>query len=137
MKSRIFEIRSLTARRGRNKAVFSLALLLVLVYPFLLNPFQENIVPCFFKETIGADCPTCGLSRSIYEFSRFHLAEAFSFHLLGPFFYVGSLVFFLKLAIEWLTKKEIKLNISSGALKLGMFFAAGLWIIFWLNKLVR
>ena len=84
----------------------------------------------------GCDCPTCGLSRSIYEFSRFHLAEAFSFHFMGPFIYSGSLVVFLKFSIEWLVKKEMKLNISAGAVKLSIIFAVGLWIIFWFTKLI-
>ena len=110
MKSSIFEIRSLIARRAINKAVLSLVFLLMLVYPFLLNPFQENIAPCLFKEVTGYNCPTCGLSRSIFEFSRFHLAEAFNFHLMGPFVYLGSLVAFLKFSIECLLRKEIKLN---------------------------
>lgn len=136
MTSDFFRIRPLTKRQGRNKAVFSFALLIILFYPYVLNPFQDNLVTCYFKEVTGINCPTCGLSRSIYELTRFHIAKAFSFHFLGPFFYAGLVTAFFKFSTEIFVKKEIIFNISSKAMKLNVIFAAGLWLIFWLYTLV-
>jgi len=111
-----------------------LALLAVIIYPFMLDPFQANIVPCYFKELTGADCPTCGMSRSIYEFSRFRAAEAFSFHIAGPVLYSVSLLVFIKILIEYFLKKAVKLNISSKKISAAVFILAGFWLIYWLSR---
>ena len=137
MKNSLFDIRSLSKRRAGNKAVFSLALLAVLIYPFLLDPFRDNIVTCYFKDISGMECPTCGLSRSVYEFSRLSLAESFRFHILGPVLYTGSLLLFLKFSMEIIVKKKVKLNISPRITRAGILAAAGLWLIYWLFRILH
>ncbi len=46
------------------------------------------VVPqlCLWRRLFGADCPGCGLTRSVVLAARCHVAAAFESHRIGPVF---------------------------------------------------
>ena len=109
------------------------AMITVSVY---FDPANYSITDCSFKEITGYSCPSCGLTRSFHASANLHIAQAFAFHLLGPFFLLGSLLLFLKFAIESASGKTIKLKLNRTAIKTGILIIGLTWIIYWIVRLV-
>ena len=56
---------------------------------------------CPFFNVTGVPCPGCGLTRSFVCFAHAHLSEAFRWHLLGPGFFSGALLYLLGTVLKW------------------------------------
>lgn len=59
------------------------------MHPFLLH-INEYLLPCFYKQQFGVDCPGCGLQRAFVELLQGNFTESLMlypalFPLLGMF----------------------------------------------------
>ncbi len=100
------------------------------------DPVNYKITDCSFKHFTGVSCPGCGLTRSFHAGANLDIAEAFAFHLLGPFFLLGFLVLFIKYLFDFITGKSIQLKIQ-GAIIRTIFLVIGItWLGFWICRMV-
>ena len=127
---------SLSAIDLRIRLIFTIFLMIILLFPFLTDPGNVSLLSCKFHELTGYSCPTCGMSRSFYAFTHFHFLESLKFHMFGPLVYLILLIFFLKTVIELISGTAVKTGFSKKVLKmslLGFFF---LWTLFWLGRIL-
>lgn len=75
----------------------------------LYDPFESDLLSCQFKNLTGYDCPTCGLSRSIYCLMSFRFLDSLKYNPLGPVIFIGLVMLFIKLGIELLSGKEFRI----------------------------
>ena len=109
-------------------------LLLFLVFPFLTDHGDTGLV-CRFHQMTGLSCPTCGMSRSLYELVHFHLPASFRMHLMGPVVYLTALLLFLKVTAEVITGRKIDPGLRPVLIRHILFFTAVVWIIYWLVRM--
>jgi hypothetical protein len=110
-------------------------LLLIFFFSSLcINPQKTPLLSCFFHEKTGFSCPTCGISRSFYSFSRLNISESFHYHWMGPIMYILLLILLLKLTIEIATKRNVQLIIKPIIKKIFVFLFLFLWLIFCLIR---
>ena len=131
---RIILIFDLQSRDRMNKVFFAYILLMIFLISLFLNPEKVGFLTCFFRQTTGHRCPTCGLSHSFYAMSHLHLQESFKFHLMGPIIYSILLFLFLKFSFEIVTKKEIQIKINPIITKIGLIIFITLWMSFWMIR---
>jgi hypothetical protein len=80
-------------RQGRWwRAVAGMLAILVVVTSYTLSPDRLPLGPCFFKQTTGVSCLSCGLTRSFHACAHGQWPEAFRFHVFGPLFFMGVLI---------------------------------------------
>ena len=46
----------------------------------MIKWFEEHMLPCFYKQTFGLDCPGCGIQRSILSLLKGDFAHSFEFY---------------------------------------------------------
>lgn len=86
--------------------------IITLIIPFFLMFFNEDNhletaqSLCPFKMITGFPCPGCGITKSLVYFYHGDFYKSISYHILGPFVIVFSVVSIVILTIELLTKKE-------------------------------
>lgn len=125
------------SKRQWNYRLFLVSLFLsLIVLTIFVDPRDVSILACRFKSISGTSCPTCGMSRSFYAFSHLHIAEAFSYHLLGPVLYLSILILTVKSAVELYLKKEIKTILNPVYLKIFLILAIVAWLGIWLNNFI-
>jgi len=61
---------------------------------------------CPFKMTTGFPCPGCGITKSLVYFYQGDFYKSISYHILGPFVLLFSLISVVVLTLELFTKKE-------------------------------
>lgn len=66
---------------------------------------------CWYKENLGIECPSCGLTRSFISIGDFNLKQAFSYNRIGFFVYL-LMIFVLILNIMGI--KEAKFTSKFG-----------------------
>jgi|GEM_PF-2454528 len=80
----------------RKELIRTIIAALVVAASYLYPLFRERVrgvTPCFFHLLTGKPCPLCGMTRSFAAAARLHVSEAFWYHLLGPFFFLGLLLY--------------------------------------------
>lgn len=133
---KFFNIYPLSKRQWNNR-VFLVSLFLGLILlTIFVDPRNVSMLACRFKSMSGANCPTCGISRSFYAFSHLHIAEAFSYHLLGPVLYLSILILSVKSAVELFLKKELKTILNPVYLKIFLILTVIAWLGIWLNNFI-
>jgi hypothetical protein len=124
-------------RTGRNRYVWILLLLGILLLLIFVNPEKIHFISCPFKQITGISCLTCGLSRSFHAASHFQLKEAFRFHLMGPILLGVLFLFFVKFSIEEVTRREIRIPAKPVIMKIVLVLLCGMWIGFWIMRLIN
>jgi hypothetical protein len=85
---------------------------LTLMVPFFLmffngdNHLETDQSLCPFKMVTGFPCPGCGITKSLVYFYEGDFYKSISYHILGPFVIVFSLIAIVVLTTELITKKE-------------------------------
>jgi hypothetical protein len=107
---------------SKDKAIIRTAGI-VLIFAFLLaakcyNPFESRLITCRFKELTGYECPTCGMSRSVYSLISFDIADSIRYNPLGIVLVLGLLTLLIKFAAELISKKEIVIPLTKSSRKL-------------------
>jgi len=69
-----------------NNQLIRLTVLFVLVLVVALIPrdilFDETHVVCIQYYLFGFQCPLCGMTRAVYEFTHLHFASAISYNMV-------------------------------------------------------
>jgi hypothetical protein len=99
------------------------------------NPFESELIGCQFKNLTGFDCPTCGVSRSMYSVMNFQIWNSIAYNPLGVMAVVGLLFSLLKMSIELLLKREISFHWKKNTLKIVLFTLTSVIAINWMIKL--
>ena len=125
--------------RRRSAEGYVRIIWLVLLGSFLLFPFLTDHghtgLTCQFHKMTGLSCPTCGMSRSLYELVRLHIAASFKYHLFGPVVYLTGLLLFLKVGAEIVTGRRIRSSFRPVVLRKMLYYTAMAWVIFWLARM--
>jgi hypothetical protein len=85
---------------------------ITLMVPFFLmffngnNHLETDQSLCPFKMITGFPCPGCGITKSLVYFYEGDFYKSISYHILGPFVIVFSLIAIVVLTTELITKKE-------------------------------
>lgn len=85
---------------------------ITLIFPFFLmfqnkeNQLETAQSYCPFKMVTGFPCPGCGITKSLVYFYEGNWYKSISYHILGPFVVIFSIVTILVLITELITKKE-------------------------------
>ncbi len=115
-------------------------LLLVVTTIFLIsifwNPEQTNILPCYFQQLTRHPCPSCGLSRSFHAIAHGQLRQAVQFHPLGVVIYLGLMAFLLKVVVELLWHKQMRIILNARAKSMAIVTLGWLWIGCWIYRLL-
>jgi len=83
-----------------------LGILIVYLFPWI----SYLVPPCFFYRITGFPCPSCGMTRSVFSFSRLDIGAAFFYNPLFAICSIGiilttvfsiSLYFFDKRYLHW------------------------------------
>lgn len=111
-------------------------LFLIILVSIYFDPAKYKITDCSFKHLTGVSCPGCGLTRSFHAGANFYIAEAFAFHLLGPFFLLGFCFMVLKYLAESITGKTIQLKNNRKLIKTTLLIIGITWAGFWLSRMV-
>ncbi|MFZ5518002.1 MAG: DUF2752 domain-containing protein [Candidatus Zhuqueibacterota bacterium] len=102
---------------------------------FFIHPQHSFLPSCYFKSLTGLDCPSCGLSRSFYAVSHFHIHDAFRYHLMGPILFLIFALVLVKLSFEIALRKAIRVSIPRSAMTIALIVFFGTWLIYWLTRL--
>ena len=119
----------------KNRAIYASMIAVVLIVSFFLNPARIPFSICLFHRLTGLGCPTCGLSRSFYAISHFHLQEAFAFHWMGPIVYFAFLILFFKFSFETTARRTIQVRIGSLMMRIAIIVFLALWFGCWVVRL--
>lgn len=73
---------------GRRKLLVSriitagIIAVIVAAFAFVLirNPYENEILPCWYYTHLGFKCPSCGATRAAYSIATFDFATAFHYH---------------------------------------------------------
>jgi len=119
---------------GTIHGVIILILLIFILFPFLTDHGDTGLT-CRFHELTGLSCPTCGMSRSLYELVHLHIAQSFRMHLLGPVLYLIAFVLFLKYTLEIFAGKKIIFERGNRFFKKILVLLIIVWIVFWIVRM--
>lgn len=111
-------------------------LFLIILASIYYDPVNYKITDCSFKHITGVSCPGCGLTRSFHAGANFHIAEAFAFHLLGPFFLLGFCFLVFKYLAESIAGKTIQMKNNRRVIKTILLIIGITWAGFWLSRMV-
>ena len=121
--------------RRRLSILWATLLLGFLVFPYLTNSGSTGYLECSFHQLTGLSCPTCGMSRSLYELSQFNILESFKMHLFGPVIYLLAVILFIKLSIEVIIGSTFKFEVNSIVIKRTFVAFGVIWVIYWLTRM--
>ncbi len=128
--------REISSTATLNRVAGASLILLVLLISIFVNPERVRLPVCIFRKITGHSCPACGLTRSFYAISHFHLLDSFRFHLMGPLIYFALIVLFIKFIFEILSGREIKIGKNTIILDVGVVMFLWLWIGYWIFRLI-
>jgi len=80
--------------------------------------FESRLITCGFKELTGYECPTCGMSRSIYSLISLNIADSIKYNPLGILLVLGLFALLIKFAAELISRKEIIVPVTKFSRKL-------------------
>lgn len=111
-------------------------LFLLILVSLYFDPVNYKITDCSFKHLTGVSCPGCGLTRSFHAGANLNIAQAFAFHLLGPFFLLGFIFLFLKYLVESVSGRSIQIKYNQ-AISITIFIIIGVtWAGFWISRMI-
>lgn len=128
---------SLSSIKRTNKFFWASALLMILLLSIFVNPDKVTFLSCFFRETTGQPCPTCGLSHSFYAISHLRLWDSFRYHLMGPIIFLSLIFIFSKFALEIATGREIQLRANPWVTRIFLIGFVCLWLCFWIVRFIN
>lgn len=132
---------ALNRKPGRRyfwlKGILVFTLLIFIAGLFFLKPQNLGLPACQFKSLTGYSCPSCGLTRSLFAISHLRFWDSLQLHPMGIVFYFFIFVLLLKFSLEFITATRIEVKINPRLLKYGMLFLAGVWLVFWLLRLLN
>ena len=114
----------------------ALVLFLIILASVYYDPVNYKITDCAFKHITGLSCPGCGLTRSFHAGANLHIAQAFAWHLMGPFFLLGFVLLFLKYLFESVTGKTILVKLNRAVVKTVFLLIAITWAGFWISRMI-
>jgi hypothetical protein len=130
----------IAAPLSKDKALVRIAGLVIIALFFVAarfyNPFELELLGCQFKNLTGLDCPTCGLSRSIFLLMNVQIWSSIKYHPLGVVVVVALFVFLLKFTAELILKREITILWKKNAMKILVFTLTSLVAANWFVKLL-
>jgi hypothetical protein len=95
----------------------------------LTNWLENHMMPCFYKQISGIDCPGCGMQRSFIELLNGEFTSSFKMYpaLLPVLFTLG------------LTAAHLLLKFKNGAvfIKYSFIFTISIIIISYIIRLLR
>lgn len=114
------EISKIYSYKNRNDLLLILFLFFILLLSFLLEvrgnysylPLWADVrVPdmCFFKNTTGHNCLSCGMTRSFISVSHLDFASAMRFNLAGIFAYALCVLQIVYRSVRVLTQNRSNL----------------------------
>jgi len=89
----------------------------------------------FFVLT-GIPCLFCGMTRSFLSMGSLDIGQAFVFHPLGPFLYIGLALTGAGMAFSIASRRRIHFATSRGLRRQMMFWVAFVFVAAWVLKLV-
>lgn len=101
----------------------------------LYNPFESELITCQFKDLTGYDCPTCGMSRSVYSFLSLDIIDSVRYHPLGGVLILGLLALMVRFAAELITGKEFIVPVTRSFRRFIILFILLLVFSTWALKL--
>lgn len=135
MQRLIYKDYTMNRARRRLSILWVTLLFGFLVFPYFTNSGSTGYFGCSFHQLTGLSCPTCGMSRSLYELSQFNILQSFKMHLFGPVIYLLAVVLFVKLSIEVITGSTLKFEINSKVIKRTIVAFGVIWVIYWLARM--
>lgn len=127
---------SVNSAQGRLNILWAFILLVFLIFPFFTNLGSTGVFACKFHQLTGLSCPTCGMSRSLYELTQFNLLESFKLHLFGPIVYILAIFLFFKLFLEIISGKSLTVGVSARIIKNTLIALGISWIVYWLVRML-
>ena len=115
--------------------LWAFILLVFLIFPFFTESGDTGVFGCTFHQLTGLSCPTCGMSRSLYELTQFNLLESFKIHLFGPVVYILAIFLFFRLCLAIVSGKSLAVRVSSRVIKITVVAIGIAWIIYWLVRM--
>ncbi|MBN1626946.1 MAG: DUF2752 domain-containing protein [Deltaproteobacteria bacterium] len=107
----------------------------LLIAARLYNPFESELMTCRFKDLTGYDCPTCGMSRSVYSILSLDIVDSVSYHPLGGLLILGLFAVLVRSAAELITGKEFIIPVKKSFRRFVMLFILFLLFATWIFKL--
>ena len=114
---------------SRKLAWFGLiGLFAVFLSSFLFSlPESNYFTICGFKNFTNLPCPGCGLTHSFCALGKGHLADAFTFNLLGPPLFLALLLLWVRSGCVLLNRTVVieRVDRMAGRLNIVKAFAIG------------
>lgn len=67
---------------------------------YMIHWLETHLSPCFFKSTIGIDCPGCGMQRAFIALLKGDISQSFNHHPALIPFLVTLLVLLVQLKLQ-------------------------------------
>lgn len=106
--------------------------------PGIFNISYSSFIVCPFLELSGLPCLFCGMTRSFMSMGGLDIGQAFTFHPLGPAFYLLTVLAALGLALSLAFKKRFVFSLNPaiwkaliGATAAGVLLAWPLKVYIW------
>lgn len=99
-------------KRQQRKIYGIIGAFITLIIPFflLLSNHDHHLETaqsfCPFKMLTGFPCPGCGITKSLVYCYEGDMVKSLSYHILGPFVILFSVVTIVVLCAELITKRE-------------------------------
>jgi len=130
-------IKPLSLKIISNRIFFLFSLMIIMFISVFLKPEYTVLPACYFRKITGFSCPTCGLSRSFFAISHLHFKDSFGYHLMGPIIFVIMLLLILKFSVEFISGREVQINVKGAVIKIALTAFIGVWIIFCIIRFVN
>ncbi len=114
-----------------HRIIAASAICLIFVVSVSATPEQLPLPVCLFKKLTGYSCPSCGMTHSFHAFAVGRPGPAFHYNRMGPFLFVLLMLLFLKLSLELVTQREIRMRRPKIPLRIACLLISGLWMAFW------
>ncbi len=126
---------SVNSAQGRLYILWAFILLVFLIFPYFTESGSTGIFGCKFHQLTGLSCPTCGMSRSLYELTQFNLLGSLKMHLFGPIIYLIATFLFFKLFLEIISGRSLTIGMSSRFIKISIISLGIAWVVYWLVRM--
>ena len=128
---KLYRLVPLSDVKRKNRYFLFLLFSAILAAAFLIDPYQVDFISCYFLNITGYPCPTCGISRSLFNAAHFRMLESFFYHPFGPLLFVSITLLTLKAGAELITEKELILSVKSSFKKWSVIVLLIVWFSYW------
>ncbi len=127
-------------RPGKTEAAMLAGSLFIIggsyAYSSIAGSWSALAPRCLFHWITKVPCLLCGMTRSFAATTRLDLRFAFTYHFLGPIFFIAVWVIAAAAAWSLLSGKRLHFKTEARTRKLLGWGLLGLLIIAWIAKLV-